>query len=359
MLRIFFKIKGVVHINFGVNMADTFKHSSVFFLLVLVLQSCSQRQHVEDVSNVQLELKKHRFEQKLFAIDGTDAFHKIDQLKLKHPVFFDLFTKYMVRTASSNDSLSKASLLGFVKDKDIQSVYQESQKVFPELDAIHESLTDAFKRYHKAFPSKPVPEIYTFISGFNYAVMSADSILGIGLDMYLGADYKYYPMLGLPKYKLVRMRKEYIVTDAIKGWAQSEYEMDGTKKDFLSNVVYQGKLLYFQDALLPESEDSLKIGYTADQLAWCDKSEVSIWSFFIEKKLLYSVNYTEYMKFITEGPTTSGFPKEAPSMIGNWLGWQIVRKYMKENPTVTLEQLMNEPDAQKILTLSKYKPVKQ
>ena len=41
-----------------------------------------------------------------------------------------------------------------------------------------------------------------------------------------------------------------------------------------------------------------------------------------------------------------------------WLGWQIVRKYMEENPKVTLAQLMAEKNAQKILTESKYKPKK-
>jgi hypothetical protein len=39
-----------------------------------------------------------------------------------------------------------------------------------------------------------------------------------------------------------------------------------------------------------------------------------------------------------------------------WLGQQIVKSYMKHNSDVTLEDLMNEKDAQKILSKSKYKP---
>jgi hypothetical protein len=36
----------------------------------------------------------------------------------------------------------------------------------------------------------------------------------------------------------------------------------------------------------------------------------------------------------------------------------IVRKYMTENPQLTIAQLMAEKDAQKILAASKYKPKK-
>ena len=49
-------------------------------------------------------------------------------------------------------------------------------------------------------------------------------------------------------------------------------------------------------------------------------------------------------------------PPESPGNTGSWLGWKIVQKFMQENPTYTLKSLMQETDAQKILTLSKYKP---
>jgi uncharacterized protein YjaZ len=39
-----------------------------------------------------------------------------------------------------------------------------------------------------------------------------------------------------------------------------------------------------------------------------------------------------------------------------WVGWQIVKSYMKSNKEVTLSDLMNEIDAQKILSKSKYRP---
>jgi len=57
-----------------------------------------------------------------------------------------------------------------------------------------------------------------------------------------------------------------------------------------------------------------------------------------------------------EGPFTSAISKDCPPGIAKWIGWQIVKSYMEKNENVTLEQLMNEKDAQKILSKSKYRP---
>jgi uncharacterized protein YjaZ len=83
-----------------------------------------------------------------------------------------------------------------------------------------------------------------------------------------------------------------------------------------------------------------------------------MWSYFIAQKLLYTTDQAEVMKFTTDGPFTSAFSKEAPPRVGYWLGRQIVKQYMNKNPKVTLQQLMNETDAQVILTKAKYKPSK-
>ena len=49
-------------------------------------------------------------------------------------------------------------------------------------------------------------------------------------------------------------------------------------------------------------------------------------------------------------------PSNSPGKVGAWLGWQIVKAYMKENPNTTLKELIAIKDGQKILTGSKYKP---
>ena len=48
---------------------------------------------------------------------------------------------------------------------------------------------------------------------------------------------------------------------------------------------------------------------------------------------------------------------ESPGRIGQWMGWQIVRSFMENNPKVTVQQLI-KMDANSIFEQSKYKPKK-
>ena len=127
---------------------------------------------------------------------------------------------------------------------------------------------------------------------------------------------------------------------------------------FDGSVIYYGKIMYATDALLPDIQDTLKIQYTRAQMEYCVQNEFNVWSYFIAQKLLYTTDQAEIMKFTKDGPFTSALSKQAPPRIGYWIGYRIVKKYMKSNPNITLMQLMEEKDAQKILTKAKYKPSK-
>ncbi|MGI8893836.1 MAG: gliding motility lipoprotein GldB, partial [Bacteroidia bacterium] len=149
-----------------------------------------------------------------------------------------------------------------------------------------------------------------------------------------------------------------IVVDSFRGWAQSEYELDQIKRDLLSQMVYNGKILYFIEAMRPREDKHKVIGYTKEQYEWCNNNEGNIWSFFVSQNLLYSSDQIKISKFINEGPGTGGFPPEAPAMLGNYIGWQIVRALKEKNKNISLAELMEIDDAQQILNLSAYKPKK-
>jgi uncharacterized protein YjaZ len=48
---------------------------------------------------------------------------------------------------------------------------------------------------------------------------------------------------------------------------------------------------------------------------------------------------------------------ESPGRVGQWIGWQIVRSFMENNPQVTVQELLLM-DAKQIFEKSKYKPKK-
>jgi hypothetical protein len=79
----------------------------------------------------------------------------------------------------------------------------------------------------------------------------------------------------------------------------------------------------------------------------------------IKYELLYKTDRQIISDFMNISPVTPGMPSEAPGMLGVWVGWQIVKKYMELNPKTSLEDLFRMTDGRVILEGSKYKPSKQ
>jgi len=323
----------------------------LFLYMVLFISSCTNEEKRPDVSGIPLSLKADRFEEDLMNSGASPA----ASLRKKYPRFFDLYFFQVVRIGSPDSSLMESRIREFVSDPDIQTIYKEVKSKYAELSAIDTKLSEAFRYYHYYFPKKTIPQTLTFISAFNNVIICSDSLLGIGLDMYLGKESTYYRSM-FPAYRIEKMEAAYIPSDAMKGWLQSEWVEPETNADLLSHMIYNGKILFALKKLMPGEEDTLLTGYSRSQLEWCVKNEKNIWSFFIDKKLLFASELNLIMKYVNEGPTTGGFPRESPGNLGKWIGYKIVKSYMEKQKTDNLAALMNEHDYKKILHDSGYKP---
>ncbi|TAL57901.1 MAG: gliding motility lipoprotein GldB [Bacteroidetes bacterium] len=330
-----------------------------FYMLFacLILSSCETNRLEVDVSDIQVpEVYVSRFDRDFFALNAGNISRSLPEMQEKYPGFTDLFVKNILCPRGITDSACIPEIIRFVTDKDMRAAYDDCQKVFPDLNQTEQKLTDVFRHYNYYYPNAKLPHVVAMMSGFNYAIAAADSSFSIGLEMYLGSKARFYEMIQFPNYKRVNMRKEYIVTDLVHAWMAKAFPNTNKSGTLLNEMIYQGKLLYLEDALMPDTHDSIKIGFTKNQLDWCVENENNMWGFLIKNKLLYSNDITMVTKFTGEAPFTTGFVKESPGRTGVWIGWQIVRKYVGSNPSITFEQLMQEIDAQKILSMSKYKP---
>jgi len=331
----------------------------VFAVSALFFSSCGGRHPDVDVSDVIIsEVKINRLEQDIFNMDTTDIKTASEKLKNKYGHFYSSYISSIINDGGLRDSSYIMRMKQFIKDPDMHEAYQDCQKMYPNTDFLKKQLTGLFKHFNYYFPDRKLPKTITMMSGFNYSVVLMDSTLALGLEMYLGSDNKFYQMLTLPHYKTMFMNKENIVPDATRAWMIAEFPYNMNKSDFLNEITYMGKIMYLVDELLPDVHDSLKIQYSQKQLEYCSQNEFNVWSYFAAQKLLYSTDQSEIMKYTSEGPFTSAFSKESPPRIGYWIGWQIVKQYMKNNPEVSIDQLMKEGDAQNILRYAKYKPRK-
>lgn len=328
----------------------------LLFISGILITSCQPKDEV-NTDTINIDFKFSRFEKELFDKENTMDI-KVPQLVGKYGVFFTRFCDNIIKIDNQNQAAINGSLKNFIYDSDIANIYKETLAKYSDMSVEQQELKLGFKRYNYYFPEKAIPQIATFISGFNYAVVATDSVLGIGLDMYMGQDYKYYEMIRFPQYRRKRMERQYLVKDAFKGWLQSEFEKENTDKTFLNDIIHEGKLTYVLHRLLPETKKEVLFGYSNEQYNWCLENEANMWTFFVSEKLFYSTTIKDYHKFVNEAPFTKDFDRQSPDQTGYYMGYKIVEAYMKNNPKVTPSQLLEIKDPKVILNKSGYKPLK-
>lgn len=330
----------------------------LFFLCTLTIFSCKQN-NKPDVSEIKVAIKIQRFDQDLYQLRTKSAREADSLLAKKYGIFYGDFLTRMVGTPN----LTGVNVLeNLYRGRAYTDLQHEVDSVYPNLDKVEDELTETFKYIRYYYPKVKVPNFISFLSGFAYQIPIGENYMGIGLDMFLGKDSKFYPALvkSIPKYQSRRFEPNYIVPRIAEEFAKEElFKPNDEDQTLLSQMIYHGKILYFMDQVLPENvSDSIKIGYTGRQLAWAKQFEGNIWGVLLEKDVLYQTDFRKIQVYITDGPFTAGLGDKAESApkLGIWIGWQMVKKYMAENPEVTLQQLMADNDSQKILTKSKYKP---
>lgn len=325
----------------------------------VIATSCGpgDNNNAPDVSGIKVDIKIDRFDQDIFAIDTNNVAVAMDQLHKKYPNLLQLFTENIIHDQSNPQETAEQALRAFVAEPIVRHLYDTVQQVYGDLRWLEKDLSRMFRYYHYYFPQKPVPKVATIVSEFAVdAFTYGDSLCGIGLDLFLGEDYPAYNPEIFPAYIRRQFKQEYIKVRLAKAVAQNIFEEMPGGTRLLDLMLYNGKMLYIVDCLLPEVADSMKMGYTSVQLDGCVFNESAIWARLLSQNLLYSSDFEEIRKLVTPSPNAPVLFQEAPGEVGNWLGWQIVKSYMKRYPETSMEALLKMQDAQKFLEGAKYKP---
>lgn len=332
----------------------------ILALFVNFLTGCGHNQLDIDTSSVKLEpVVFKRLDKDVFSLTPENASSKMNEYQKKYATFYTRYISSIVNNGGKVDSLYSQTLLRFINNQDIKNAYRDLTKTYTDNDVelIGDDMTEAVKRFKVFFPKRKTPQQFvTFMSGFQYNVVYVDSTLGVGLDMYLGSSNVFYNMMELPKFRTRTMNKEHVLSDAVRGWIITEFDNADPVNNLLNHMIFYGKIFYVCDALLPNVQDSIKMGYTTAQMDYLGKYEKNVWGFFAKDNKLYDNDMKLVSEFTSDGPFTRAISKECPPRVAMWLGRQIVKSYMEHNENVSLDDLMNEKDAQKILSKSKYKP---
>src|SRR5690606_2496929 len=256
--------------------------------LGFVLCACVSEKDKDPVGEV-TPITIHRFEHELFSLDTANFISSVQSLGERYPAFASTHFRNVFGFRDGEPSTYQ-TVKGLLSNPYIGQVAAAIDSVYPDLDQVGLDLARAFARYTRDFPEAGVPAVFTFpasLSGFRPAVWNSDSLLAIGIDCFLGADYYFYQTTSFPRYITRRFTPAHLLPTTLRGYIQYHYPPEEEAETFLSSMIYEGKVLYLLDRLLPGTADSLKIGYTRGQMEWAETYERDIWAYFIEEDLLY------------------------------------------------------------------------
>jgi len=262
----------------------------------------------------------------------------------------------LLRSEYPNDSVFINTIYDRFTNPHIDTLLLETKRVFGDLSGLKAEFEEAFTNLSYYYPNFYPPKIKTVISGLDTDMVVSDSLIVISLDYYLGKDAKYPPKMY--EYLLRKYDPDDIVPSCmlIYGIGTNFNKTNLGDKTVLADMIAFGKSFYFAKHMMPCLPDSTLIWYTPEEISGSRKNEDLIWARFIQDEVLFSTSHVVKKDFLSERPVTIQVGEKCPGRIGQWVGWQIVNKYMESHPETTLPQLMEISDAQKLFKESHYKP---
>lgn len=287
------------------------------------------------------------------SIINLDSKQQLISFLTRKPIIRDFVFK---RQEYPNDSVFINTLFKKVTHPSFDTLLLESKRVFADGAALEQQFEEAFANLKYYYPDFIAPRVETVINGLDTDLFVSDSLIIIGLDSFLGRGAKYRP--NVYEYLLRQYNKENIVPSCMLlfGISNRFNKTDEGDRTVLADMVAYGKSFYFAKHMLPCVPDSIFIWYTAEEMRGSRKNQDLIWKRFVADDILFSTSHMTKQKYLGERPKTLEVGPECPGRIAQFVGWQVVNAYMKENPEVTLPALMNERSGPKIFRESKYKP---
>lgn len=313
----------------------------ILFLLVLVVIGCAKENSLEkEIAAIPIEVNVARFDQVFLGATPKD----LPKLKEAYPLFFPSSVPDSTWIYTMNDPLQKELKI-------------EIDSVFSDFAPVQRDIKSVLQHIEFYFPEYDPPKVFTVTSeDYRKKVILYKDMFLIALNTYLGTDHKFYE--GIQRYIAQNFEKQMIPVDMANEFAYTQVT-PSRDRTFLNKMIYHGKVQYLKSLLVPKASTAMLFGYTEQKAAWAAENEAQIWTYFVEKELLYSTDYKLDNRFLNLAPFSKfqlELDNESPGGIGRYIGYEIVKAYMKNND-VSLRDMLQKP-AKEIFTNSKYKPKK-
>jgi hypothetical protein len=322
----------------------------VFAFMSMSLWACREHTLEVPIGDVLIPTKIINLDSIFVNESPTDlkTSHQIHQQKF--PEIYSYELGHCLGLSNLNEESFVESIGLFVKDDYIKRVEKDIHDLYSKLPLFNREMLDGFKRLRYHFPEGKIPNYLVYMNSlFASNAFCTENEIGIGLERYLGdslAVIKELPPQQFFDWIKAGMDSRYLTRDVMVSWLMTHY-LDVEPRNLAEGVVNWGKILYLTKAAYPAMEDHLILRYKKEGYDWAIKNEYGFWDYLVKEKLLFKDNERDQMNMLKEGPFTPGLPTKGPDRLGQFLGYQMVKRFMEEND-IPLIQLI-ETDYAEIL----------
>lgn len=321
----------------------------IIILSLFVLSACRDDRQ-EDFFLSEGRVKIHRYDRLQFEASALNSFTSLQKMNMNFPHATKLLIEDVLALGSVDDEKINDRLCAYYSDTSLVNLMLDVEDKYKDLSSFEKDLTKGFLYLKKRIPSFTIPLVYSQISALNQSVVVSDSLIGISLDKYMGEDYPMYKRYYY-SYQRVSMNPERIVPDCLSFYLLSLYPFpwERNHRTLFDLMMYRGKIAWITEKALGSEELGTKVlGYNDTQLEWCGKNKKQFIEWVNKANHLESTDPMIIRAYLQPMPNRI-LKEDVPPMIGIWLGMQYIDEYMKKNPSVTFEELLNNTDYEGML----------
>ena len=293
----------------------SFSVQSKIFISIICISFLSCISNTTQKFDSDFDIQIDRFEKKFFEISEDSISNLINE----YPFLF-------------SNEFDVSNWIEIKRDSTRNYIYNKTVDVFEDTSLLEKDFKKIFSRAKGYFPNFDIPKIITLNNGvdYKYNLIDSDSIILLSLDCYLDDELLYG---NIPK-----------------------HISDQMNPDFISKIIYHGKLLFLMNKLSDNNVSKL-LGYDKIKSSWINENEKEVWKYFIENDLLFSTKSSLDYRFLANAPFSKfglSIDYQSPPMVGRWLGFQIVESFSKKSTKNLIEILAY--DNYELYLESNYKP---
>lgn len=183
----------------------------------------------------------------------TGDFSALQQMNTEYPIETRTLVEKMLQIGDVSDHNINEKFLRFYQDSTLQTLISDAESEYANMDDLNEGFRKAFGQLQEWLPDMPLPRIYAQIGALDQSIVVGEKEIGISLDKYMGSKYPLYQRYGYSPEQLGTMGRNYIVPDAVIFYLLSLYPMSNyDHRTQMEKDLHMGKVMWVVNKALGE-----------------------------------------------------------------------------------------------------------